>query len=111
MLEHADHRIARRRVRLVGDRATERDAKLRTELGLDEPIRAQRFFWIVVIEICFTPGGSNPHGGKGGSAASGLRRRELLDGNAEALTDEWHRRQGYQTIVVVIRPTEDRACH
>ena len=64
MLEHADHRVARGRVRLVGDRATEADAKLGTKLGLDEPIRAKRFLGIVVIEICLTPGGGDPDGGE-----------------------------------------------
>src|SRR5690606_38675352 len=40
VLEHADHRVARRRVRLVGDRAPEADAELCAELRLDQPVRA-----------------------------------------------------------------------
>src|SRR6266542_1632280 len=73
VLEHADHRVARGRVGLVGDRATERDAKLRAELRLDQPVGPKRLFGIVVIEIGFTAGGSDPHGSECCGTAAGLR--------------------------------------
>jgi hypothetical protein len=111
VLEHADHRVARGRVRLVGDRAAEADAQLGAKLRLDQAIRPERFLRIVMIEIRFTAGGSNPHGRECSSAATGLRISELLDRRAQPLTNQRNGRQGNQTIVVVVRPTEDRACH
>jgi hypothetical protein len=64
-----------------------------------------------MIEICLTTGGSDPHGRERGSSSTRLRRRELLDRRAKALTDQRDRRQGHQTIIVVVGPTKDRACH
>ena len=78
---------------------------------LDQAVGAERLLGIVVIEIGFTTGGGNPHSGERGSTATGLRDGELLDRRAEALANQRDRRQGNQTIVVVIGPTEDRACH
>src|ERR1044071_4961004 len=66
MLEHADHRVARRRVRLVGDRATEADAQLGAELGLDQAVRAQCFLGIIVTEVRLASSRRNPHGGECG---------------------------------------------
>ncbi|MGE0397911.1 MAG: hypothetical protein AB7T06_14525, partial [Kofleriaceae bacterium] len=98
-------------VRLVGDRATERDAQLGAKLGLDQAVGTERFLGIVVTEICFASSGGDPDGSEGSGAAAGLRDREILDRRAEALANQRHRRKGDQSIVVVIGPTEDRACH
>jgi hypothetical protein len=111
VLEHADHRVARGRVRLVGDRATERDAKLRAELGLDQAIRPEGFLGIVVVKVGLTTGGCDPDSCERCGATARLRDGEVLDGRAEALADQRNRRQSHQTVVVVIGPTEDRACH
>jgi hypothetical protein len=111
VLEHADHGVTRRRVGLVRDRATKRDSKLRAELGLDQAIRAKRFLGIVVSEIGFAAGGSDPHGSESGSTTTGVRDRELFDRSAETLANQRHWRKSDETIVVVIWPTEDRACH
>ena len=78
---------------------------------LDQAIGAKRLLGIVMMEIRFTAGGGNPDGGEGSGAATRLRDRELLDRGPEALANQRDRRQGDQTIVVVVRPTEDRACH
>jgi len=98
-------------MRFIRDRATERDSQLRAELRLDQAIRTKRFLGIVVIEIGFAAGGSNPNGSESGSTTTGLRDRELFDRGAEALANQRDRRKSDETIVVVIWPTEDRACH
>ena len=94
VLEHADHRVARGRVRLVGDRATEADAKLRAELRFDQAISTEGFLRIVVIEISFTAGGSDPHGGESCGTAAWLRRPEFLDRYTQPLTNQRDGRQG-----------------
>jgi hypothetical protein len=43
--------------------------------------------------------------------AARLRDGEILDGRPEPLANQRDGRQGNQTIVVVVRSTEDRACH
>src|SRR3954454_4142890 len=53
VLEHADHRVARSRVRLVGDRAAEADAQLGAQLALDQAVGAERLLRIVVVQISF----------------------------------------------------------
>jgi len=111
MLEHADHRVTRGRVRLVRNRTAKGDTELRAELALDEAIRAERLFRIVVVEIRFTARGGDPDGGESRGATAGLRDREVLDRRPETLANQRHGRQGNQTIVVVVRSTEDRACH
>ena len=103
--------FARGRVRLVGDRATERDAELGAELGLDQAVGAERLLRIVVAEIGFAARGSDPDGGEASSAAARLGNHEVLDRGAEALADKRNGRQRDQTVVVVVGPTEDRACH
>ncbi len=94
MLEHADHRVASRGVRLVRDGATEGDAQLCAKLRLDQSIRAEGLLRIVMIEIRFTAGGSDPHSRECGSATAGLRRRELLHRNTQPLTNQRDGRQG-----------------
>src|ERR1041385_5962589 len=85
VLEHADHRVAPGRVRLVGDRAAEVDSKLGAQLRLDQAIRAQRLFGVVVVEVSLAASRRDPDRGKGGRTATGLRRGELLHRGAEAL--------------------------
>ena len=111
VLEHADHRVARSRMRLVRDRATEADAELRAQLGFDEAIRAKSLFGIVMIEIGFTTSGGDPHGGESGGTATRLRDGEFFHRHTEPLANQRNGRQSNQTIIVVIGPTEDRACH
>jgi len=98
-------------MRLVRDRTAERDAKLRAELRLDQAIRAKRLLGIVMREVGFAAGGSDPYGSESGSTTTGLRSRELFHRSAEALANQRHWRKSDETIVVVIWPTEDRACH
>ena len=71
VLEHADHRVASRGVRLVRDRAAEADAKLRAELRFDQSIGAKSLLRIIVTEIRFTTGGSDPDGCERGSTGPG----------------------------------------
>ena len=92
VLEHADHRVARGGVRLVGDRAAEADAKLRAELGFDQAIRAKRFLGIVVAEVCLAAGGGNPHRRKRRGTPTRLRDRELLHRASKPLPNQRHRR-------------------
>ncbi|HLL22692.1 MAG TPA: hypothetical protein VK427_11200, partial [Kofleriaceae bacterium] len=105
VLEHTDHRVARGRMRLVRDRAAERDAKLGAELRLDQPVGAEGFLRIVVVEVGFTARCCDPNGGESGGTATRLRRSEILDRSAEALTNQRHGRKSDEAVVVVIRPT------
>jgi len=105
VLEHADHRVAGRRVRLVRDRAAEADAELGAELGLDQSIGAERLFRIVVGEIGFAAGSRNPDRSEGSSTTTGLRDSEIFDRAAQPLADQWHRGQRNQTIIIVVGPT------
>jgi hypothetical protein len=105
VLEHADHRVARRGVRLVRDRAAEADAQLGAELRLDQAIGAKRLFRIIVAEIGLTTGSGDPNGGERSSPAARLRDSELFDRAPEPLADQRYWGQGNQTIVVVVRST------
>ena len=77
---------------VVRDRATEADAQLCAQLRFDQAIGAKRLLGVVMTEIGFAASGCNPYGGESGSATTGLRRGELLDGGPQALADQRNRR-------------------
>jgi hypothetical protein len=111
VLEHADHRVARSRMGLIGDRPTQADAQFGAQLGLDQAVGAKRFLGVVMPEIGLATRRGNPHRGERGSAATRLRDGKLLHRTSKPLTNQRHRRKRNQTIVVVVGPTKDRACH
>src|SRR5439155_22960638 len=78
VLEHADHRVARGRVRLVRDRAAQADAQLGAQLRLDESVGAQGLLGVVMMEVRLTTRGGDADGRQGRSAAARLRGREFL---------------------------------
>ena len=81
-------------MRLIGDGASKPNAQLGAQLGLDESIRAQRLFGIIIIQIGFAARGRDPNGGQRSGATARLRYRKFLHRRAQALThdvDGWQR--------------------
>jgi hypothetical protein len=106
VLKHLNHRVASGRMGFIGDGPPQADAKFGAKFRLDEPIRTQGFFGVVVIEISFAAGGCNPNRGQCRSAATGLGDPKIFDGGTQPRTYQLDWRESHKAIVVFVGPAQ-----